>query len=155
MQRVVISVPQGERELAIELADAVEAMGAVQLEYDFGVGRRAKTHAAPLEFIAQLDVIENLAVEDNGVPHVGTAHRLGTCLRVDDTEATVRQAQAARRKDAGVVGAAMGNPVRHLREELSIRRPRGGATESQESGETTHSESGPGRPCRNAWEWLA
>ena len=63
------------------------------------------TWPGSLQFLAQLDVVVDLAVEHDGVrPH---GHRLVAGVQVDDRQAAVREGDATVGEEALVVGPAM------------------------------------------------
>jgi hypothetical protein len=68
--------------------------------------------APSFELGAQFDVVEDLAVEDDRHGAVVDAHRLLAVCQVDDRQAGVREPDAARHVEAGLVRAAMAD-TRH------------------------------------------
>ena len=59
-----------------ELAQAIRPPLCVGRQQDFGVRIGPKVHAFSLKLLAQLDVIVQLAVENDVVAAVGGGHRL-------------------------------------------------------------------------------
>ena len=58
-------IPDGEGELAVEIAQAGRAVLFVEVQDDLGVGVRGEPMAARFQLGPQLDVVEDLAVEDD------------------------------------------------------------------------------------------
>jgi len=56
------------------------------MDYCFGIGLSGKTVSSVLQQIAQLVVIVNLTVEDNGDAAVLVEHRLLTARQIDNSE---------------------------------------------------------------------
>ncbi|MCX5682226.1 MAG: hypothetical protein NT049_00875 [Planctomycetota bacterium] len=95
-------------EHAVEAVEALLAPLLVGMEDDLGVGPGAKRVAEMPQFLGQLDVIVNLAVEDDVERPVFVGHRLKARVReVDDREPPVGQRHAAAGAHAAAVGSAV------------------------------------------------
>ena len=84
-------VPEGEGEHAAKPADRLEVPGAEGLDEDFGVGGGAEAVAEVQQLFAELDVVVDLAVEDDGVAAVRAPHRLLAAADVDDRQAAMTE----------------------------------------------------------------
>jgi hypothetical protein len=69
--------------------------------------------------LAQLDVVEDLAVERHPQRAVGRREGLAAAREIDDREAAMPQAAAAVQVDAGIVGSAVAHRVDHALEHLA------------------------------------
>ena len=84
-------VPEREGEHAAKPADRLEVPGAEGLDKDFGVGGGAETVAEGKQLFAELDIVIDLAVEDDGVAAVRAPHRLLAAANVDDRQAAMTE----------------------------------------------------------------
>ena len=100
-------VPDGKRPLAVQPLDAVLALFFVEMEDHFRVGPRREDVAGVDELLAQLDVIEDLAVERDPEAPILVAHRLLPAGEIEDAEPRVREAQRAVREHGFGVRPAM------------------------------------------------
>ena len=91
-QPLLVTVPDGEAEHAVEPVERVGAPLREGLQHDLGVrvGREGATER--LELAAQVEVVVDLAVVGDRVPAVGGVHRLLAVGDVDDRQPPVRQA---------------------------------------------------------------
>ncbi len=81
-ERAVAWIPQREGKLSVEAIQAGDAPAPEGGQDHLGVGARPERVLAQL--LAQLDVVEDLAVVDDGDPGGGIAHGLGAALQVED-----------------------------------------------------------------------
>ena len=72
------------------------------------------------QFVAQLDVVEDLAVEADPHGAVIVGHGLGAGFQVDDREAPMRETHAVTAMDAAGVGAAVAQFTVHLLKQDAI-----------------------------------
>ena len=94
-QALTACVPDGKGEVAVERLDAIGPPLLVEVDDDLGVGRRLEDVAAGDQLGAQLDVVEDLAVEGDPDGAVLVAHRLLAAVEIDDAEARVRETDVA------------------------------------------------------------
>ena len=86
-QPAAARVPQGDGEHAVEVGQEIEPAVLVEMDDDLGVGMiGGEAVAGALELLAQLDVIVDLAVEDDGDGLVLVEDRLLAGGDVDDGE---------------------------------------------------------------------
>ena len=90
-QAAAAGVVEGKGEIAVELVEEVVALELVEGQQHFRVGGGQKTPAARHQFGAQFDVVEDLAVEDDGQRPLGVAERLGAVTEADDGQAGVAE----------------------------------------------------------------
>ena len=119
-----LRVPERQRPLAVHPLEAGVAPDAVRLQNDFRVAARAKTAAARAQFLAQLEVVENLAVEDDPGPLAIIRHRLLPARDVDDGQPRVRQAGPLVAVHAELIRTAVPKGVRHPEQRVASRRCR-------------------------------
>ena len=113
-QRALLGIPQAEGKHAAQLLHHVRAAVVVELQQHLGVGAAAEGVAALGEFLAQLAVIVDLAVEGDGVAATGAVHRLRAGrAQVDDGEPLMGEPRApiVRQPQAVAVGAARRHAV--------------------------------------------
>ena len=135
-ERSARRVPNGECEHAPQMRQAVGAPAPVGRQDDLGIGRGLE-RLGP-EFVAQLDVVVDLAVE--GDPVSGFVHHgLGAGHEVDDRQPPVNKPDPIRRSAPGPlpVRAAMGNEVVHGRE-TAAEFGDGLAVQAENTGNSTH-----------------
>ena len=87
-------IPQGDGELTVEILHEAVAMAVVQVDDDLGVRPGVEHVAGGLEFRAQLDVVEDLAVEYR--PHIAVrvVDRLISGGQIDDRQSGMREPHA-------------------------------------------------------------
>ena len=112
-QRAGPRVPDGERPLAVEMADARLAVLFVRVEDDLRVRPGGELVTAPDELLAQLDVVENLAVERDPERLVFVRHRLVSAGQIENAQSCVAQPHARVRVVADAVGPAVPQPLDH------------------------------------------
>ena len=83
----LLTVPERDGEVAVESLQAVDAPLLVCMDDHFGVARRVKAVAEPLQLCLKLDVVVDLAVLHHPVPAVLVRERLVAAAEVDDCEA--------------------------------------------------------------------
>src|SRR5215831_21062109 len=106
-------VPNGKREHAVEVVDAVVAPLLVGVHDGFGVGTRAVGVTAGFELASDERVVVDLAVED----HPDVAALVGQGLlavpEIHDAQASMAERGLSVAVDAAVVGSAMRDHVAH------------------------------------------
>ena len=129
-------VPERDRELAVELGDEVEAELLVGVDDDFGVGLRVEPVACGHEALAQLDVVEDLAVEHDLDGAGLVVDRLVAGGEIDDAQARMREADSGRLEKAVAVRTAVVQRMDHPLEQAvlgdGVGRKRG------EAGDAAH-----------------
>lgn len=85
-------IPDGECPLSIELVDALFPFSFVKLQQDFRVRGGGKAPPFALQFLAQLQVIEDFAVERDPHGAVVIVHWLMPAAEIDDAQAGVTKA---------------------------------------------------------------
>ena len=95
---------------------------------DFRVGLGIKAVPQRLHFAPQLDIVENLAVEDQPDFAIFVVDRLLTAGQVDDAEARVRHREPTLQEKSGAVGPTMMQAAQHRREFMTFRRTTVGRT---------------------------
>ena len=111
-ERLLLLVPEGEREHAAQLLQAVHAPAPVRAQDHLGVRRRAE--GALAEHLAHLDVVVDLAVVSQpGAITVG--HGLIAAREIDDRQPPVpeRHAAALALPEAVAIGPAVCDQVVH------------------------------------------
>jgi hypothetical protein len=91
---------------------------------DFGVAVGCELMPARFQFGAQLNVIEDFAVEDNPQRAVLVSNRLLAAGEINDTQARVAKPHIAAKIDAEFVGTPMTDHAEHSTDRLLVR-PRG------------------------------
>src|SRR5262249_4647806 len=110
-------------EHAIELVQEIEAAVFVQMNDDFGVAMvGGKPVSGALELLAQLDVVVDLAVEDDRNGAVFVEDRLLTGGHVDDRQTAHPQRYVRRLPVAGGVRPAVAQAFGHRGEHGAIVR---------------------------------
>jgi hypothetical protein len=66
----------------------------IEMENDFGVSDSAEYPTLPLQGIAKLDIVEDLAVDDNRKTTSRERHRLLTVAQLNDRQTSVAQSNA-------------------------------------------------------------
>ena len=112
-EAAAVPLGEGEGEHAEEVVDASGAPLTVGLGDHLGVGVGEEAVAQPAELLAQVAVVVDAAVEDDGQTQLGIDHGLGAGRReVDDGEPPMGQGHRARRPDPRAVGTSGGQAVR-------------------------------------------
>ena len=136
-QSVAPPVVQRDRELAVQVLHETVAVLLVEVDDHLRVGVRVEAVPLALEVAPQLDVVEDLAVEDDPDGLVLVVDRLPAALEVDDREAGVGEAHASVHQGAEAVGAAMLQGPNHR---LHLRLGGGpGTAEGHKGRESAHS----------------
>ena len=109
-----VPVVHEKRKHPVQAFHAFGPVLRVHRQNDFGIGCRAERMAPGLKFRAQLDVVVDLAIEDDSQ----WARGHGLCARgqVDDGEPLVIEADGSVDVAAFAVRAAMANRIGHVRE---------------------------------------
>ena len=113
------AIPDREGEIAVKAREAFRTVDLIELQQDFRITTGAEAMAPRDQLFAQLDIIENFAVEGDGKLAVIGHHRLGAVGETDDGKPDMGEARTGcrtfRRHDfqAAAIGSAMGNRVAH------------------------------------------
>ena len=110
-----------------------------QPEQDLGVGLGAKTMAAPFELLAELNVVEDLAVERDPDRFVVVRHRLRAAANVNNAEPGVRESGARLEVHSAGVRAAMMQHRHHVRQDcgdMVVAIPRDDAGDAAHAAES-------------------
>src|SRR3546814_9558971 len=99
------------------MLDEAVAIAVVEVDDNFCVRARVEHMPARLEFGAQLDEVEDLAVEHRPHRACGVVDRLVAGGQVDDRKSRVRQADAGFGVEAVAVRSAVREGVDHSRSE--------------------------------------
>ena len=102
-----VLVPDGEREHAAEVRDAVRAVLLIGVQDGFGVAMGCVAMAGGFQARAEIGVVEDLSVVDNPETAVFVGHRLMAGGDVDNAEAAMAQRRTGIVVKAVVVGSAM------------------------------------------------
>jgi hypothetical protein len=94
-QLTLVRIPQSKGENSIEAADAILAPLFVRMDNDLCVRARFELMSSLLEFLAQLDKVVDLTVENNLEASVFVTNGLGTSFHIDDAESAVPEADFA------------------------------------------------------------
>ena len=86
-------IPERDRPLPVEAPEGALAPLLEGVDDDFGVAAGSEPMAEPLELVTQLDVVEDLAVEDDPQRAVLVRERLLAAGEVDDREPRVTRAR--------------------------------------------------------------
>src|SRR5262249_52694892 len=121
-----------DREHAAHPLERAEAVLGVELRDHFRVARRVERTPRGMQFVAQLDVVVDLAVLHDGDAAVD-GDRLMTTGDVDDAETRRRQRRRTIDGEPGVVGPAMPERGDHPREPRRVSRPPGQRDETSDS----------------------
>jgi len=88
----------------------------------FGIGTRAEFVTPPFQVLSQLQVVVDLAVENEDDVSILVADRLPTALNVHYAEATHREADPSIYKTALIIGSSMPNHLLHGRKYSGLDR---------------------------------
>ena len=136
-QSATLTLVDREREHALQASDAVGAPGVVCLEDDLGVAAGKKPVAERDEFVAQLAVIVDAAVEDDVEAEVWVRHRLLRLLaEIDHLQAAVTQRDAVEHQAALAVRPARGQLVGHASEQRLVNSSVSGRIEPSDTAHT-------------------
>ena len=95
------------------------------MQHDFRVRCRIEVVPALLQVLAQLNVVEDLAVVHDPQRLVLIVNGLTPRVEIDDTESHVPQPNPIVHIDAGLVGAAMANHTHHPPQVFRVNVVRG------------------------------
>jgi hypothetical protein len=153
-QRSRRRVPQRERPLAVEAAERLVAPLLVGMDDDLGITLRVEAVAVRAQLLAHLDVVEDLAVEDDPDRPVLVGERLLPGAQIDDRQARVPERGALIAVHPEFVGAAMAERADHGRQPVEIDR-RQAIAERNGAGDAAHYarisdtfSTSSGRACR-------
>src|SRR5437660_7045271 len=85
-ETIVKSVPESKRPLSVESIETIDTPLAIRVDQDFGVAACLKDMAQSLQFLSQLKVIEDLAIEHDPVSTIMTTHRLLAGSQINDAQ---------------------------------------------------------------------
>ena len=109
-----VGVDDREREHALEMLDAVGAPAVERLEDHLTVGGREEGVAVAREFIAQLAIVVDAAVEHQRQTQSGVDHGLCTSAgQIDDLQSPVSEGHVAVEVGTLAVGSAGGHRLGH------------------------------------------
>ena len=115
-------VPQRDGPLAVEAGEALLAPLLPGVHDHLGVARRPEGVTAVPQFLAELDVVEDLPVERHPHGAVLVAERLGAARGVDDGEPGVPQRGAPVAVLPVAVRPAVPEPTHHAAQQGQVRR---------------------------------
>ena len=121
-ERPLPRVPNGKCKLAIETLEAVRAKFLERVHDDFRVALGGEAVPAGFQFRTQLEVVENLAVEDDPEGAVLVGDRLLAGAEINNAEPGVAQAGKAVEINAELVRPAMTNHRQHPADALLLNR---------------------------------
>jgi len=119
---VTAPVPDGDGELTVELIEAGGAALLVEVQHRLRVRLGDQAVAAPSQPLAQLHVVEHLAVHDDPERAVLVSDGLLAGLQVDDAEPRRTEADLLIQKQAELVWPAVADRGQHLAQEALIGR---------------------------------
>jgi hypothetical protein len=144
-------LPQAEGEHAVEPMHAVGSPCVPGLEDDLGVAVRKKMITERLQFRAQLGVVVDAAVEDDGQSELRIMHGLvGGIGQIDDLQAPMSEGQLAACEQAVAVRAARRHGVAHGRDQGDVRSA---AVKGDFACDTLHDSAGCPPSCRAGRGW--
>ena len=114
-------IPERDRPLPVEALEGGGAPLLPRVDDDFGVAAGAEAVAERFELGAQLDVVEDLAVEDDPERLVLVGERLLPAGQIDDRQPGMRQAGPVVAIGAELVRAAVPERARHVGQRLPGR----------------------------------
>ena len=117
------AVPEGDPEHAAQMAHELRPVLLVEVHDRLRIAVRAEAMPPRLEPRAQLAEVVDLAVEDGADRAVLVRDRLMAALDVDDREAADPERGARPDPPASLIGAAMDDRRRHLRELRLVEGP--------------------------------
>ena len=138
-QAAAARIPERDRKLSVQGVHEVGARVLVEVHEHFGIGGRSKHVPARAQVVAQLNVVEDLAVEDDLDRSVFVRDGLPAAAEVDDAQPPMREADVVLRIDeeAVAVGAAMREHGGHCAEPLR-GDARGIFVECEDAGNSAH-----------------
>src|SRR5581483_5049878 len=95
---------------------------------------------------AQLNVVEDFAIEGNPETPIPVAHRLLAAGHINNAEAGIGQAGFGAAVKPGLVGTSMANRSDHLGQQLGVVD----AVQVYKAADPTHSESPRAKPLRRS-----
>src|SRR5262249_19846723 len=113
-------VPDRERPLAVEAMDAVRSELLIEMQQHLGIAGGREPMPFCNEHLAQLDVVEDLAVVGDPEALVFSRHGLLPVGDVDDAQARVTQADFAVDQNTAIVGSAVAERPDHPLDVLRI-----------------------------------
>ena len=135
--------------LAVAAVQGLRAVAVEQAQQDLGVARRAEALALGLELLAELVVVEDLAVVDHHRVAVGALHGLPAGRDVEDRETRRDEPGAAAGRDAVAVRAAVADGARHAPQRRLVDRARRiGVQDARDAAHVSGRPGGSIRRCR-------
>ena len=123
MDGACVAVPDGDRELAVQHAGHAGAVLLIEVQQDLDLGVGGKDMALGGEGCAQLAVIINLAIEDDGNRLVLVEDRLLAGCHIDDGQTPCPERYSRPLPEAGRIGPAVPQALGHALEGRSIVWP--------------------------------
>ena len=112
-QLLGLGVPDDEGEHAAQAIQHATAPLFVAVENSLGVRMGGEHVTSGKQFLAQLLVVVDFAIEHNDLGTVFVFHRLATALQVDDGQAPMGKRHVLVDEVARAIGTAMGNAIAH------------------------------------------
>jgi len=128
-QPLTTLVPQRDRELAIEMLDEAVTILFVQVNDDLGVRVGPKAMPLALQHLPQLQIVVDLAIEDNSHTAIFIEDGLPAALQIDDAQPRVCQRKRRALQKPFTIGASMpqcrshGRNLPGRRGKSSVSRP--------------------------------
>ena len=139
-QSLGLVIPQGDGEHAVQFAQAVRALLLVQVDDGFAVGMRLEMVTAFQQPLAQLAVVIDLAVENQGDVAGFVGERLVAGFEINNAQPPDGQRDVGQLKFAAAVRPAMEDASRHRVDALSVRQRL--KLQIENSANSTHRGSG-------------
>ena len=128
-QLAAFAIPQADGPLAVEASERLGAPLFVGVHDHFGVAAGLELVAAPDEFLAQLHVVEDLAVERDPQRAALVRERLLARRQIDDRQPGVGKTGVAIAVDPELVRTAVAERASHHAELFELGWGRGGAAQ--------------------------
>ena len=133
-------VPEGDGEHPVQLAQAVRALLLVKVDDGFAVGMRLEMVAAFQQPLAQLAIVINFAVENQGDVAGFVGERLVTGFQINNAQPPDGQRDVGQLKFAAAVRPAMKDAGCHRVDALTVRQRL--KLQIEDSANSTHKRSG-------------
>ncbi len=115
-------IPESERELAVKHGPGFRAILLVAMHDNFRIAVRVEPVSKARQFLAQLHIIENLAVEGDPYRAFAVMDRLRAASEIDEAKAGVGQPDTLIAIEAVSVGTAMSEHANHCAQFLERHR---------------------------------
>ena len=142
-------IVESERKHPVETRETCHAPMLVSLQQDLRVGLRPKRHAESLQFVADFEVVVDLAIVGHDVAPIDVGHRLRAVRRkVEDCQPAMSQDHVdATGPNAMTIWTAMGHLGQHSLDTPRLVRPG-----TDHSGDAAHSVLRPARELKPSHE---